>query len=406
MPEQFSDIVDLNSTWEGNWTREDNLLIWEGNITYEHKPPREVLPPQSYMSLVLQIVITGSYVIGVIGNFLALLILYRPRRQRNRKHALMLRCLACNDLVALLGMLVLMYVAILIPKHLLNNYALCVARVLWRIFGLSSGCVAAVMAVERWLALTHPFLYQKHITQQIIRNSIFTLWAAVLVLVCLPFTGFGLYFENNKCIRYRMADRPKDVAYAFFFFTFGTLLCACIVWCNLAVVRALCRLGCRGTGSAPLGRRISRNSSSRATASSIGSGNGHAPRFTYNACTTEEVAFARLMAVLSISFVVCWAPQMISILLAQFASPSRLVKVFFGLADMLMAIHFTLDPYVYVLLRHQRKPCVPNLLKLICRRCSRSQGSQPSSLVMTDLEQCISRDSGASGQRITPMSAV
>jgi len=31
------------------------------------------------------------------------------------------------------------------------------------------------------------------------------------------------------------------------------------------------------------------------------------------AATTEERAFARLMAVLSISFVICWMPQMVSL---------------------------------------------------------------------------------------------
>jgi hypothetical protein len=42
-----------------------------------------------------------------------------------------------------------------------NNVWSCRIRVLWRFFGLGSGCVAIVMAVERWLALTKPFFYQK-----------------------------------------------------------------------------------------------------------------------------------------------------------------------------------------------------------------------------------------------------
>jgi hypothetical protein len=31
----------------------------------------------------------------------------------------------------------------------------------------------------------------------------------------------------------------------------------------------------------------------------------------YNASTPEELAFARLMAVLCVAFVVCWMPQMV-----------------------------------------------------------------------------------------------
>ena len=75
----------------------------------------------------------------------------------------MLRCLIGNDLTALLGSLVQMYVRLYLPNP--NEKWLCVSRVLFRVFGLGSGCVALVMAVERWLALTHPFVYPR------VRNS-------------------------------------------------------------------------------------------------------------------------------------------------------------------------------------------------------------------------------------------
>lgn len=81
-------------------------------------------------------------------------------QRRNRKHLLMLRCLATNDLVALLGMLVQMYITIY-AGDVTSSRIFCSLRVVWRLFGLFSGCVAIVMAVERWLALTRPFVYQK-----------------------------------------------------------------------------------------------------------------------------------------------------------------------------------------------------------------------------------------------------
>lgn len=110
---------------------------------------------ERHLGPLYQIVVTVSYVLGVIGNAAALLILCFSGRQqaRNRKHTLMLKCLAINDLVALLGMLVLMHYW---PRAL-SNYWKCACRVLLRVFGLGSGCVAIVMAFERWLALTRPF---------------------------------------------------------------------------------------------------------------------------------------------------------------------------------------------------------------------------------------------------------
>lgn len=72
----------------------------------------------------------------------------------------MLRCLAINDLIALVGMLLQMNVTIYFGS-VATTRLFCSMRILWRLFGLFSGCVAIVMAVDRWLALTKPFVYQK-----------------------------------------------------------------------------------------------------------------------------------------------------------------------------------------------------------------------------------------------------
>lgn len=44
----------------------------------------------------------------------------------------------------------------------------------------------------------------------------------------------------------------------------------------------------------------------------------------------------------------------ISIPMAQLGSKSKFSLTFFSIADILMAVHFTLDPYIYVLLRFRR----------------------------------------------------
>lgn len=99
------------------------------------------------------------------------------------------------------------------------------------------------------------------------------------------------------------------------FFAAGTLLCVCIVLCNLAVIRVLCHLGCKGTRRKVLGRRIRRNSSRTRSVSSGNSTTGvlaNGGDITYyNVSTPEELSFARLMAVLCVAFVVCWMPQMV-----------------------------------------------------------------------------------------------
>lgn len=108
-----------------------------------------------------QILITFSYAFGISANICALVLLARRETARNRKQSLMVRCLAYNDLVALLGSLILMYMQLYMDKSLVDSRWFCALRVILRTFGLSSGCVAIVMAAERWMALTRPFLYQK-----------------------------------------------------------------------------------------------------------------------------------------------------------------------------------------------------------------------------------------------------
>nr|CAD7401150.1 unnamed protein product [Timema cristinae] len=436
-----------------------------------------------------QIVAGVSYVLGVIGNVAALAILCLGRKYRNRKHTLMLRFLASNDLVALLGMMVMMYLQV----HLVSvakEWWYCAFRVVWRFFGLSSGCIAIVMAVERWLALTHPFLYQKvralflhqkvcalsstrryvpfpppegtcpflyqkvrvlsstrryvsfpppegknhpqctrlgsnpdlpifgslvqhgssalyhvatkHVTHNVIMRAIFGLWFIALVLVCLPFLGFGLYYlpERMECVRYKLATTLKDKAYAYLFFSIGLLMVVCIALCNLAVIRVLCHMGCRDrSGKLVVGRRISRNSSR--SRSLVGNGQQGAVaggEITFNSSTREEVTFAKLMAVLCIVFVICWLPQVLGIVLTQFFRESKLVRVFSMLADILLSFHYTLDPYIYVLLRCQRQPGLPNFFKVLCRACRKDSRSpsHPGSLVMTEQEHLDSMDGPSS----------
>ncbi|KAF4519960.1 hypothetical protein B566_EDAN005460 [Ephemera danica] len=334
-----------------------------------------------HLGLPAQTVITASYVLGVVGNAVALLILSRDVRgggggamSRNAgKHALMLRCLACNDLVALLGMLVLMYLQLYLPPELTGSRLFCAARVTLRVFGLGSGVVALVMAVERWLALSHPFLYQQHVTYNVIRRAIFSLWACVALLVNLPLLGFGVYYdaEQQKCSRYRDASDPAGIAYAYVYFTFGSLLCLVIVWCNLAVMRVLCSLSRRSMLDRRVSSRGNQVNQATSTYQSLSQQPSNASASRRNAATHEELAFARLMAVLCVIFVVCWMPQMISIPLSKLHAVRPLLRT----ADILMAFHFALDPYIYVILRCRRRPCIQTLLKLLCRPVRPKSGS-------------------------------
>lgn len=65
----------------------------------------------------------------------------------------------------------------------------------------------------------------QHVTYYVVRKALIILWALAAILTCLPFLGFGIYYDRSgsqhRCFRYRDATKPVDVAYAFVVLTFG-----------------------------------------------------------------------------------------------------------------------------------------------------------------------------------------
>ncbi|CAL1283281.1 unnamed protein product [Larinioides sclopetarius] len=309
-----------------------------------------------YISRGGQIFMTGVYVFGAVANIFSLVLLSQGKQARNKKLTLMIRCLAANDLMALGSSFFLVYMRIYLDPSFVASRWFCGLRVLTRFFGFSSGSVASVMAVERFIALTRPFFYQKHITHKLVKRAIFIQWFIVMAIVLLPLVGFGLYYKVDEesgayiCARYRQATEPPDVAYAYVMFGFGTMMCVVIVGCNMAVVSALCRLS-PGSSQA---RRTTVSRDHRELA--------------FNHTTQEELSFAKLMVVLCVFFVVCWLPQMATIIIAQM-HPTIKNHPFFKIADICTALNFILDPIVYVLSRRPHRRGLRRLLKPLCHQC-------------------------------------
>ncbi|XP_040157318.1 prostaglandin E2 receptor EP4 subtype [Anopheles arabiensis] len=321
------------------------------------------------------VIVMLSYIFGCVGNLMALIHLWR--NVRNTKHALMLKCLLTNDLIGLSGMFVQMCLHLYLSPDVVqaNIHNLCVLRVIWRVFGISSGCVAFVMALERYIALAKPFFYHKYVTDKLIRKSIFILWGIGAFITFLPLFGFGVYFDERKqtCVRYRSATEPIDVAYAYLFFAVGTLLCVGIVICNLSVRKVLYqshRKMCRQFGSIKPTPMLNRSMSQTPKSSSFTDSNIIR---MFNEPTTEEIRFAKLMTVLSVFFIICWLPQMISIILLQQLSAAMKLKLswVFRVSDILILVHFMLDPYIYVLLKKSRRSDLRTMIRYMFSRNQR-----------------------------------
>lgn len=128
------------------------------------------------------------------------------------------------DLVGLCGMLCQVFFTYHAGFYQDHIRMFCFILIVWRFFGMSSGCLAFVMAIERYFALTKPFFYCKHFTNGFIKRLIFWMWTSCAVLTFAPVFGFGIFCDavGRKCERYRDAKDLADVIYAFIFFLVGT----------------------------------------------------------------------------------------------------------------------------------------------------------------------------------------
>ena len=269
----------------------------------------------------------------------------------------------------------------------------------------------------------------QYVTDKLIRKSIFILWGIGAFITFLPLFGFGVYFDERKqtCVRYRSATEPIDVAYAYLFFAvgklslcscwlfgfqfakpilytnsfpLGTLLCVGIVICNLSVRKVLYqshRKMCRQFGSIKPTPMLNRSMSQTPKSSSFTDSNIIR---MFNEPTTEEIRFAKLMTVLSVFFIICWLPQMVSkgvdlpknrspaievfpsllvylpqisiILLQQLSAAMKLkLSWVFRVSDILILVHFMLDPYIYVLLKKSRRSDLRTMIRYMFSRNQR-----------------------------------
>lgn len=384
----------------------ENVTSVLGVESWSNATASHVRPNGKMFGLVVKVV----YMIGIIGNAAAIVALRRgERRVRNRKHLLLLTSLAANDLVALVGMMCAMIVAEHVPG-VKETQVYCVARVVLRIFGIGSVCIAVTMALERYLALTRPFLYQKQVTYYVIRTALLISWFWAAVLTCAPVFGLGLYYDraDGRCVRYREAVTTTDMAYAIFYVSFGTLLCVILVYCNLAVIKALYAITSPRAGGAPIVRRLSKNSCRQSQRQRAAPGGEPEPHH-HNAATAEEVAFSRLMATLSVLFMVCWLPQMVTSALYLSLGPKSWARLgpLANLSDVLMLLNYVLDPILYVLMRQRRRFSPSAMCHSIAHCFKRSHKTSSESVSMKTSccpqETVLVSDSSGAGAELRPM---
>ncbi|XP_022379767.1 prostacyclin receptor [Enhydra lutris kenyoni] len=193
---------------------------------------------------------TLMFLAGVVGNGLALGILGARRRSRPSAFAVLVTGLAVTDLLGTCFLSPAVFVAYARNSSLLGlawgRPALCDAFAFaMTFFGLASMLILFAMAVERCLALSHPYVYTQLDGPRCARLALPAVYAFCGLFCALPLLGLGQhqqYCPGSWCfIRMRSTEaggRAFSLAYA----SLMALLVAAIVLCNSSVTLSLCRM--------------------------------------------------------------------------------------------------------------------------------------------------------------------
>uniref|UniRef100_A0A8C8RQB3 Prostaglandin E2 receptor EP2 subtype n=1 Tax=Pelusios castaneus TaxID=367368 RepID=A0A8C8RQB3_9SAUR len=291
---------------------------------------------------------------GLLGNLTALALLLVRRRGRRGRRPLSLFHLLVTALVLtdLLGTCLASPVVLAAYGRRRTLLALAPGRRLCHYFafamsfsGLATMLALFAMALERSLALTHPYLYERLVRRRSALLGLAALYGLAAAFCALPLLGFGRYTQycpGTWCFIQMRPERTAhaDATFSLLYASLLLLLVLAVLLCNLSVFRSLLAMHRRGQ----LSRRV---------ASTLEQPRGAARR---RLSMSEEVDHLTLLAIMTITFMVCSLPFMVRAYMNKFEG-NRNDKMDL-LALRFLSINPIIDPWVFAILR-------PSVLRLI-----------------------------------------
>ncbi|CAM2116462.1 prostaglandin E2 receptor EP2 subtype [Caretta caretta] len=209
-------------------------------------------------------------------------------------------------------------------------------------FGLATMLVLFAMALERCLALGQPYLYERFVRRRsALLLALPALCAFAAAFCALPLLGFGRYVQycpGTWCfIHMSLEPAEAGAAYSLLYASLLLLLILAVLLCNLSVIRNLLGMHRRGQTS----RRLA---------------SLEQPAGRRRLSMSEEVDHLILLAIMTITFIVCSLPFTIRAYMNMFMQNEDYKKDLLALR--FLAINPIIDPWVFVILR-------PSVLRVI-----------------------------------------
>lgn len=280
---------------------------------------------------------------GVFGNSLALFVLCNsPKEQKRTVFYRLVATLAFTDLF---GTLATSPVVLVVYSHgrWVGGQHLCEYFAFMLTFaGLATVFIIGAMALDRFMALKHPYIYHANVKYKQTTYIILAIWLAAIVIALLPILGLGTYvkqFPYTWCFFQIHGEAATEKAFAVIYSILGMSIIITIAILNIMLMTTLFHMRRKAPHSVNARNIIQ--------------------------CELQMVIF---LVGVTMVFGVCYAPLMVRILLLQ----TGLI----GKSDMydLIVIRFAsfnqiLDPWVYLLFRRELVVrCVSVIQKQFCSK--------------------------------------
>lgn len=253
------------------------------------------------------------FLTGVVGNLAALAILgvhQKERRTKSSVFCILVTGLAVTDLAGTCLLSPPVFVCYAHATSLIGlteDMKLCnLFAFAMTFFGLASMFILCAMAVERCLAISHPYFYSKHVRRSFAKVVLVLIYIFTGVFCLLPFFGVGRhkqYCPGTWCFIKMEAtendwedEKKHTLGYSLSYALLMALLIAVVFVCNGSVIVSLCRMH-----HYQLTRRGSVISNGRKKRLGNWFGQGD-----------EEIDHLVLLASMTVIFVVCSLPLTVS----------------------------------------------------------------------------------------------
>ncbi|XP_029373737.1 prostacyclin receptor [Echeneis naucrates] len=284
---------------------------------------------------------------GVMGNLLALFILgvhQKEHRSRSSVFCILVTGLALTDLLGtcLLSPPVFVCYAHNMTLISLGGKTLCnLFGFAMSFFGLAPTLILCAMAVERCLAISHPYFYSVHIRRSFAKFTLFFIYLFSLVFCLLPFSGYGRfrqYCPGTWCfIDMDATEVDQDSLVRGFSLTYSSLMALLIFAvfvCNGSVIVSLCKMH--------------RNQLMRRS-SVVSTGRRRRLSLAWFGQGEEEMDHLVLLALITVIFVICSLPLTIAGFInafQPFCDDSENLAAF-----RFYAVNPIVDPWVFIICR-------------------------------------------------------